>query len=334
MTREAWIDWLKAFGICLVVVGHAELPPQWLVWIYSFHMPLFFAASGYLLPQDAFEQPFQACIGRRLRKILLAYVCFGAIGALHFCLINKFAHFSVPLKESVPAKLASLLFASGATPAALQLHPVVLWFFPALITGTLLCAAAWRIPSPLLRRLVLALLLFLSLRSFQSPLPWHLENAGVAAALIALGHELRIRKHWQQPLAQLPLLVAVLVLLAGSALALLNGRTDFRICQFGYPWLWLPACLAILAGLSLLSMRLPASGTARMLAENSLFIFPLHPLVFWAIDSVCLSFVRGQVAGGAITLAYATLKSLIAILLCLLAAALFQRVRKSPGPGA
>ena len=51
--RIIFIDWLKAIGIFLVIVGHMPMGDNMLRnWIYSFHMPLFFFASGFLYRQN------------------------------------------------------------------------------------------------------------------------------------------------------------------------------------------------------------------------------------------------------------------------------------------
>lgn len=48
--RIKWIDLSKVFGIWLVVLGHMQFTDQiWLDIIYSFHMPLFFFISGFLV---------------------------------------------------------------------------------------------------------------------------------------------------------------------------------------------------------------------------------------------------------------------------------------------
>ncbi len=47
--HKRWIDYAKAIGIILVVIGHViPISNEWKQWIYTFHMPLFFALSGYL----------------------------------------------------------------------------------------------------------------------------------------------------------------------------------------------------------------------------------------------------------------------------------------------
>ena len=51
--RNLIIDTTKAYGIVLVVIGHAPGIPELLIsLIYSFHMPLFFFISGYLLSSN------------------------------------------------------------------------------------------------------------------------------------------------------------------------------------------------------------------------------------------------------------------------------------------
>lgn len=50
--RLAWVSFLQVFAIILVVIGHSFYHHEDNLvyeWIYSFHMPLFFFISGYLL---------------------------------------------------------------------------------------------------------------------------------------------------------------------------------------------------------------------------------------------------------------------------------------------
>ena len=49
--RLNYLDYAKGIGILLVVLGHIYNNSVKL-WIYSFHMPLFFIISGYLYLLD------------------------------------------------------------------------------------------------------------------------------------------------------------------------------------------------------------------------------------------------------------------------------------------
>lgn len=47
-TRESWADFAKGIGILLVVLGHIKYTYEPLkIWLYTFHMPLFFFITGY-----------------------------------------------------------------------------------------------------------------------------------------------------------------------------------------------------------------------------------------------------------------------------------------------
>ena len=91
-----WIDTLKGIAIILVVIGHAiawnftdfgeliEYGPKkdllWFHFIYSFHMPLFFWISGYLLPRkDASFKALQSVIWRRFYTLIIPLLTSGSI---------------------------------------------------------------------------------------------------------------------------------------------------------------------------------------------------------------------------------------------------------------
>ena len=83
--RIAWIDNIKAFLILLVVLGHCiqdnglggdSLPYRF---IYSFHMPLFFAVSGYVSQRDF--TPWSA-VGRRAVQLLVPYAAWAVFKSI------------------------------------------------------------------------------------------------------------------------------------------------------------------------------------------------------------------------------------------------------------
>lgn len=83
--RIAWIDNIKAFLILLVVLGHCiqdnglggdSLPYRF---IYSFHIPLFFAVSGYVSQRDF--TPWSA-VGRRVVQLLVPYAAWAVVKSI------------------------------------------------------------------------------------------------------------------------------------------------------------------------------------------------------------------------------------------------------------
>ncbi len=80
-SRIEWIDISRGMGIYLVILGHLVVSGTGLsIWIFSFHMPLFFFLSGYLskLGKDSFITSLKKIINR----LIVPYFVFVGIGFL------------------------------------------------------------------------------------------------------------------------------------------------------------------------------------------------------------------------------------------------------------
>ena len=73
--RLAWLDILKGIGIIFVVVGHVYSNKIIFNWIYSFHMPLFFLAAGWVYK----EKSILMDIKRRIQTIVIPYFSYGIL---------------------------------------------------------------------------------------------------------------------------------------------------------------------------------------------------------------------------------------------------------------
>lgn len=78
-SRLISIDYTRAFAIILVVAGHCgTLPcPQWWIncvkFIYTFHMPLFLAISGFLYMHTRKQRPYFQFILGKFHRLLIPY---------------------------------------------------------------------------------------------------------------------------------------------------------------------------------------------------------------------------------------------------------------------
>ncbi len=92
--RIDWLDAAKGLAIILVVVAHvlgglmaaglfepAELGARVYQWIYCFHMPVFFCASGMLASHDL-GMPLGGCIRKHAERLLYPYFVWGVIAWL------------------------------------------------------------------------------------------------------------------------------------------------------------------------------------------------------------------------------------------------------------
>ena len=79
--RKNWIDWAKALGILLVVMGHSnysqsDINPM----IFMIHMPLFFVASGYLFKTN---KTLKEITQSNVRTLLIPYLLFNLISLVY-----------------------------------------------------------------------------------------------------------------------------------------------------------------------------------------------------------------------------------------------------------
>ena len=121
--RLSYIDILKGFGIILVVFGHIYHNDIVVSWVYSFHMPLFFFAAGWLYK----EKPVVVDIKRRFTTIMIPYFCFGSLTLLYWQLFER--HF----RNSDMSFVQSLFGLISGQYDYLDFN-VHLWFLPCFFT--------------------------------------------------------------------------------------------------------------------------------------------------------------------------------------------------------
>ena len=85
MTRLVNFDIAKAIAIILVVIGHyyPENAPEWYralhSWIYTFHMPLFMFASGYIYLSFKKDEGYFTFIKKKFRRLFVPYIIVSMI---------------------------------------------------------------------------------------------------------------------------------------------------------------------------------------------------------------------------------------------------------------
>jgi len=140
---KAWVEWVeyaKALGIILVVVGHtlrgladtgASVPGAWLAdaWIYAFHMPLFFYLSGLFLERSCAQVRSSGGLWRfiasKTRRILWPYAVWS--------IIQEVCRSATGASESPLYELWRIAF-----------QPVMQFWFLYVLFAVLMLYAAWR----------------------------------------------------------------------------------------------------------------------------------------------------------------------------------------------
>jgi acyltransferase len=336
LDRYGFIDNAKAIGMVLIVCGHSKGLPSYLShFIFSFHVPLFFFISGFLLKSGKLE----ATIGNNIKKILrtlgVLYVLFFLVAWIYWLATRDIG--GKALLYASQSWYSPVIGLFTGLESDLYVDPP-LWFFPCLIMTAIVYQAArkWMTLAASTGLFVMSgFILSLLWKDVPYRLPLGLDNMWIALPFYALGQYFRERNSFNDVLTgglrrrgKLVVFFCIAFPLLGYAV-LLNGRVDLSNMLFGiWPVLYLPSALLGIAAIFSVSLLLPPSRISNWLSANTLTIFPAHFL--------CLSLVRGfAVALHVIPddfnygIGWNLISSVLAILLCV---PLVYLLKRSPVP--
>ncbi len=117
--RIGWLDTLRGIGIILVVFGHIYKNDFVIKWVYSFHLPIFFFAAGYVYK----KKPILEDVKRRTKTILVPYFLFGALNLIYWVMIER------RFRETDMTPLMAVIGLFKGQIEALNFN-VHLWFLP------------------------------------------------------------------------------------------------------------------------------------------------------------------------------------------------------------
>lgn len=280
--RLRWLDLYKGLAILLVVLGHMNIPARASQLIYSFHVPLFFIASGYAM---ALSRPtsFRTFLQRRWRTLILPYLVFSLLGLAALLL---FLPQDADLSYTLSRSLLGILYGNGAVSPKTVLTP--LWFLTCLFSTELLFLAVRRLGRGRLAAMavLVAVLLAVGLLNasvLRLPLPWGAHLAPVALAFTFVGYA--ISRLGLAP-AQLPrrwaALGLALVVLPWIGAALANPGVDMNSNHYGQPLLFFGSALSgaamVYFVVQILQSQRGVAAVATYLGANSLVILAVHTL--------------------------------------------------------
>ena len=192
--RIEWLDVAKGLGIICVVYGHTIFKDElWRIWIYSFHMPLFFFLSGITYNEEKYTDS-RKFLASKIKSILIPYFIFCIIALMRniveqlyaLCTIGKAFDAAVLAQKAVGIVIA--LRGSVWACAA--------WFLPCifvvliLMYGTFkvarLCKAEKRTCATA-AAIVFLVIGLLYAKSGLPYMPWSIDAAFVAFFFTALG---------------------------------------------------------------------------------------------------------------------------------------------------
>lgn len=252
--RERWADILKGIGAILVVIGHLVLYEGYAkIYIYSFHMPLFFFISGYLYHQ---EKNFKTFLKRKVKNLLVPYFLFAFISIL-------VTYFLEGIYLSKSEILATYFFVNGSFAFNSSLWFLIIMFFTLIFFYIIRKSIKIEKPIFALITTIILLVICVFLNIKQIKLYFGLEIVPHALLVFYLGYlyklnKVKINKVINKVLHNNIVFIfqVCILLIISFYLSLLNGRVNMSTSIYNNYFLYLVAAIISIYVYVLISKKL------------------------------------------------------------------------------
>ena len=282
--RINWIDMAKGYGIIAVFIGHMVQNSALGLFVYSFHLPLFFFLSGYLFKPEA---DFVSFLKKKARSILLPYFILGL--PVVFCdafypLLFSGRHFSARhLMYELSKEFTQFLF---------QCRYSTLWYLAVLFGVNILMYFVCKIKSKVLGIAAVIAAFSASMIYYAlggSELYWNIDATFPALLFFAFGYFLRDSKLFNDGVLhpkriRLHICCFLIINNVFNILTLVisgEGLEMYR-CSYGIPPL---TVVSAFAGIFFV-IAISAASTARpilYIGKNSMIFFVWHQAIIYPV---------------------------------------------------
>jgi acyltransferase len=324
--RSPWIDTLKGWGMVLIVVGHVwslEDISTFYMWLFAFHVPIFFYAAGLTLNTQAGSM--WTLFQRRGPALLKPYVVFGLLGyAFYLAGFLAAQAVGLQLKQFDYGLIRPLLgIAYGSVGDGLLVNSPI-WFLPALLIASLTVFGLNRWTTSVTLRYAVCLALFAlgATLTEHIKLPWSLSSALCALVFVQLGVDHKNATNLA-PWSTRTLWAVFTMCLLLSLWSPMNGDVGLAGPTVNNPgWFLLFAAAGIGLSVALSQLIGQRSSTLTWLGKNSLGLMVLHMLAIKGVKvllslgfGVGMHTLEHDLLWGLSVLALASVSSVIGVVL-------------------
>ena len=254
MKRDLSLDFVKGFGIVLVIYGHIHAGDNISNnWVYSYHMPLFFFVSGILFNKKKSNESLVYYVIQEAKKILYPYLTFSFLYLIVKCLMLEY-----DLNEIIRFFVDTFTFVGRG----------VFWFLSSLFFAEILY---FIIEKKKCKSLIMGAILLLTLftssflqnnDAYQYATIYYWLNIPnrilISTVFLWLGNCIATSKLWSEEYLRKNSLITFLslfIFLVNAALADKNGHCDLHYSQLNNTVLFYYFAITSSVSLLLLSKR-------------------------------------------------------------------------------
>lgn len=272
--RDRSVDVLRGIGIIVIIMGHIDysgVGGEWVTYLYSFNVALFFTVSGYMWSSP--RRSYVRTVVRKSRQILLPYAVLFTVSLLYGHIVVRYI-FNQPVAAfDLRQTLKALLYSSdwlNTVPA----FNFALWFLPIFFIASALFPLMQKITS-LWLYVPTVLIVAASAIPLQQWLPGRpplaINVLPVALGFMGAGYLIR---RWVN-VRRLKLPVVAALLLVGLFIAY---SAPGNVAGINSLWYY-PGAIASFIAYLRISQDLESSALLSYVGVNSLVIFGVHGLV-------------------------------------------------------
>lgn len=277
--RIVWIDQLRSIAFYFVILGHMDIQKDLEIWIYSFHMPLFFIISGFNLNIDKlYKTDFKLYISHLAKRMLVPYFWLQLIALgmkyMYYLLIKRaevnalnylkgifVANSGIVTAPSNPMYFVLLLFISQ----------IMLWCIIKLTKGDKLLSFG-----------IIVVMTLIPVITEGKAMPWHINVMPTAMLFIFIGRfimdsYMSVRDKLSE--IRLPHYISLCAALfvVGAVIATVNGRSSIHGNFFGKEYIvFVTGAVVTSIAFMLLVIRMPSVKIFNFIGMNTIFLLGIH----------------------------------------------------------
>lgn len=307
--RIDYIDTAKGIGIFFVVIGHHLLGADILRgWINSFHMPLFFIITGFLLSykEESYKNVKQMILNKAIR-ILYPYFTFGVLILSWYIMYYLILPFGIKPDEEPICVFIKTITTYGY-------H--ALWFLPTLFFATILFLIINKRKSKnilFITLIILGIVLGIMLNNpiIKEKSCWYIFNYFsriiIATGFIYIGFIFQhVSTNYKKSKEWIIIIIAFLVSVCFFYFNI--GNANLALSKMGNPFLYYILAIAGSVFIMLLCKQMDLhKGVINFWGRNSLIIMAIHmdfpvEIAWMIVGSSGLSIKLPQIAAASIVI--------------------------------
>ncbi|MBR4677170.1 MAG: acyltransferase family protein [Bacteroidales bacterium] len=225
--RLVYIDWLRSFGMILIIMGHIHFGENFEHYIFAFHVPLFFFVSGLFYKRDKYN--FIEFLKKKIKSLVFPYFLWAVIYEIIALFFGKQNWLGIVWNNTI------LVPIGGA-----------FWFLTALFIVEILGFVILKIQNLFICILLTVLIVGVGMFHFVN-LPFSGDTALAALGFWILGYFYNTYVHIKLLNKSMNIFLIICLMVLNAVSIYFSPTINMKNCAFGnYLLFWVNSVFAIL----------------------------------------------------------------------------------------